>query len=61
MQEITNYTNVEIQLKIQRPDVKPTLNDTTLDKDNHLSTDELFDSSYSRNRYVAAMSRDWIF
>lgn len=73
VEEITKWTNAEIQLKIQRPDVKATFKTTTCEeiralfgiltltaamKDNHLTTDELFDCSYSGNRYVAAMSRD---
>lgn len=73
VQEVTKWTNAEIQLKIQRPDVKATFKTTTCEeiraligiltltaamKDNHLTTDELFDCSYSGNRYVAAMSRD---
>ncbi|CAK1585014.1 unnamed protein product [Parnassius mnemosyne] len=73
VEEITKWTNAEIQLKIQRPDVKTTFKTTTCEevralfgilpltaamKDNHLTTDELFDCSYSGNRYVAAMSRD---
>lgn len=73
VQEITKWTNAEIQLNIQRPDVKATFKTTTCEeiqallgiltltatmKDNHLTTDELFDCSYSGNRYVAAMSRE---
>ncbi|KAG6438978.1 hypothetical protein O3G_MSEX000379 [Manduca sexta] len=73
VEEITKWTNAEIQLKIQIPNVKATFKPTSSDeirallgiltltaamKDNHLTTNELFDCSYSGNRYVAAMSRD---
>ncbi|CAB3231981.1 unnamed protein product [Arctia plantaginis] len=73
VEELTTWTNAEIQLKIQRSDVKVTFKTTNCEeiralfgiltltdamKDNHLTTDELFDCSYSGNRYIAAMSRD---
>ncbi|GBP62568.1 hypothetical protein EVAR_21940_1 [Eumeta japonica] len=74
VEKITKWTNAEIQLKMQlRPDVKATFKPTICEeirallgiltltaamKDNHLTTDELFDCSYSGNSYVAAMSRD---
>lgn len=73
VEEITKWTNVEIQLKVQGPNTKATFKSTTCEeiravigilsltaavKDNHLTTNELFDCSYSGNRYIAAMSRD---
>lgn len=73
VEEITKWTNVEIQLKVQGPNTKATFKSTTCEeiravigilsltaamKDNHLTTIELFDCSYSGNRHIAAMSRD---
>ncbi|CAH2095375.1 unnamed protein product [Euphydryas editha] len=70
VEEITKWTNAETQLKIQRPDVKASFKTITCEeiralfriltltaamKDSHFTTDELFDFSYSGNRYVAAM------
>lgn len=71
--EIVRWTNVEISVKRRDTMTKATFRDTSVTevrallgiltmsaalKDNHLSTDELFDSSFSGTRYVAVMSRD---
>lgn len=73
VEEIVQWTNVEIAVKRQNTMTSATFRDTnstefraligilTLSaamKDNHLSTDELFDSTFSGTRYVAVMSRD---
>lgn len=72
-EEIVRWTNVEISVKRRTDMTKATFRDTCLTeiraligmltlsaalKDNHLSTEELFDSSFSGTRYVAVMSRD---
>ncbi|CAK1596514.1 unnamed protein product [Parnassius mnemosyne] len=71
--EVVRWTNVEISVKRRDNMIKATFRDTSVTevqalfailtlsaamKDNHLSTDELFDSSFSGTRYVAVMSRD---
>ncbi|XP_055920499.1 piggyBac transposable element-derived protein 4-like [Eupeodes corollae] len=73
IQELVRWTNVEISIKRSDSMTSPTFRDTnptelkafigilTLSaamKDNHLSTVELFDSSFSGTRYVTVMSRD---
>ncbi|GBP23607.1 PiggyBac transposable element-derived protein 4 [Eumeta japonica] len=73
IQEIVQWTNVEISNKRSDTMTSLTFADTnateiesfigllTLSaamKDNHLSTVELFDSSFTGSRYVAVMSRD---
>lgn len=73
IQELVQWTNVEISKKITDSMTSATFADTnptkikafigilTLSaamKDNHLSTVELFDSSFTGSRYVAVMSRD---
>lgn len=71
--EIVRWTNVEMSVKRHDNTTKATFKDTTKAevralfgiltlsaamKDNHLSTEELFDSSFSGTRYVTVMSRD---
>lgn len=73
VEEIVRWTNVEISIKRKDNMTKATFKDTSSSevralfgiltlsaamKDNHLSTDELFDSTFSGTRYVAVMSRD---
>lgn len=73
IQELVQWTNVEISKKRTEQMTSLTFADTnafeikafigilTLSaamKDNHLSTVELFDSSFTGSRYVAVMSRD---
>lgn len=71
--EILQWTNVEIYINRRSDQTSATFRDTnsyeiraligilTLTAalaDNHLSTDELFNTSYCGTRYTAAMSRD---
>lgn len=71
--EIVKWTNVEISIKRRENMTTATFANTCVReiralfgvlvltavmKDNHLSSDELFDTSFSGSRYVAAMSRD---
>lgn len=73
LEEITIWTNAEIEEKTNGSNKISTFRSTTTDeiealigiltltaalKDNHLATEELFDTSYCGSRYVAAMSRD---